>query len=305
MRKLLKLIQDSAGTFTSARGTLMAGALAYYALFSIAPLFVLAITIATRMLGASGTLEVILDQISGFVTPEVAYSIRTMVESYVDNAFGTFPTIISLGIMFFASSVFFVQLKTAINQIWGIASRPDKSIFLLFRTQGLAFASVMTVGLLLITLTLASTILNTISSFLFGKDSFLSETFFFWDFFLSVFILTLIFGLIFKILPDAHISWRDVWLGAVVTAVAFTIGESILGWYLGRSSIFSIYGVASSVLLILVWVYYSAQILLFGAAFTKTFADQFGARIKPNSSSFFIERRFNNYSEEQESRSPN
>jgi membrane protein len=303
MRKLIKLIQESAGTFTSARGTLMAGALAYYALFSIAPLFVLAITVATRVLGASGALETILQQISEFVTPEVAYSIRQMVESYVDNAFNTLPTIISLIVMLFAASIFFVQLKTAINQIWGIGSRPDKSVFLLARTHGLAFASVMTVGLLLVILTLTSTIINTISSFLFGEGSFLSETFLLWDFLFSVLALTLIFSLIFKVLPDAHISWRDVWLGSFVTAVAFTIGESLLGWYLGQTTIFSIYGVASSVLLILVWVFYSAQILLFGAAFTKAYADQYGSRIKPNSASFFIERKYNNQVDEPESRS--
>lgn len=303
MRKLLSLIQESAGTFTSARGTLMAGALAYYALFSIAPLFVLAITVATRVLGASGALETILQQINEFVTPEVAYSIHQMVESYVDNAFNTLPTIISLIVMLFAASIFFVQLKTAINQIWGIGSRPDKSVFLLVRTHGLAFASVMTVGLLLVILTLASTIINTISTFLFGEGSFLSETFLIWDFLFSVLILTLIFGLIFKVLPDAHITWRDVWLGAFVTAVAFTIGESLLGFYLGQSTIFSVYGVASSVLLILVWVFYSAQILLFGAAFTKAYADQFGSHIKPNSASFFIERKYNKKVDEPETRS--
>jgi membrane protein len=289
MRKILYLLQVSIEIFSQSKGTLMAGALAYYALFSISPLLVLTISIATKFLGASQMMNVLMERLTTLVGPMVAGSVMLLLDSYVRNAYSTFPAIISIGIMFFGASIVFVQLKSALNQIWGIAPKPQRGLFLFLRTQGLAFASVMVLGLILVSLTTASTMINSIRQFLFDEESLINQTLPFWDLLFSILLFSLIFSLLFKILPDADVNWRDVWLGGLVTSVAFTIGESLVGIYLSSSGILSLYGIAGSVIAIMIWVFYSAQILLFGAAFTKAYADLHGSHIRPSGASLLVD----------------
>jgi membrane protein len=291
-KKLFSLFENAFNHFSEAKGTLMAAALAYYALFSISPLLVLTISLSRWLLGETGIVDELIRQISAMVTPAVAESLRLLVESYMNNAFQTLPTVISLGIMLFGASIVFVQLKTALNQIWGIVPRPNQNILFLLRTHGLAFASVMTLGLFLVSLTIATTILGSLRTLIFGQESALARTFPALDVLISIVIFTVAFALIFKILPDAQIAWRDVWLGALITAIAFTIGEFFLGLYLSRSSFSSFYGVAGSVIVLMVWIFYSSQILLFGAAFTKAYADLYGETVRPSKSAVLVNNSY-------------
>lgn len=287
-KKLFALFENAYSQFSEAKGTLMAAALAYYALFSVSPLLVLTISLSRWLLGETGIVDELLRRISAMVTPAVSEALRQLVENYMNNAYQALPTFLSLGIMFFGASIVFVQLKTALNQIWGIVPRPNQNILFILRTHGLAFASVMTLGLFLVVLTIGTTIMGSLRVMIFGEQSVLARTFPAVDVLISILLFTFVFGLIFKVLPDAHIAWRDVWLGALFTAIAFTIGEFFLGLYLGRSSFSSFYGVAGSVIVLMVWIFYSSQILLLGAAFTKAFADMFGEKVRPSKSAVLV-----------------
>jgi membrane protein len=289
-KKFLELIKQTFGNFSQANGSLMAAALAYYALFSISPLLVLTVTLSRWILGSTGLIDAFIVQLSTFLPPAVTDTLRNLVESYMNNAFSSFPAIISLAIMLFGASIVFAQLKTALNQIWGLATKPERNLFNFIRTQGLAFASVMFLGFLLVAMTFSTTILNSIRSSLVGNTPLIEFTLPYLDLPLSAVVFTVIFALLFKILPDASVAWKDIWLGALVTAVAFTIGESLLGLYLSRNNFLSAYGVASSLVVLMVWIYYSSQILLFGAAFTKTYAELYGSKLHPNASAMLTKR---------------
>lgn len=291
-KKLVELFKNAFEHFSEANGTLMAAALAYYALFSVSPLLVLTISLSRWLLGETGIVDEIIRRISVLVTPAVAEALRLLVENYMNNAYQALPTFLSLGIMFFGASIVFVQLKTALNQIWGIRPKPDQNLFFILRTHGLAFASVMTLGLFLIALTIATNVLGSLRGEIFGEQSVLTRTFPTLEPVISVALFTVAFALILKILPDAHIAWRDVWLGALITAIAFTIGESLLGLYLSRSSLSSFYGVAGSVIVLMVWIFYSSQILLFGAAFTKAAADMFGDKVRPSKAAILVNNSY-------------
>lgn len=288
MRSIIKLFQDAASNFTQAKGNLMAAALAYYALFSISPLLVLIVSLSRWIFGSTGLVDDILDHIGTLVTPAVADSIKQLLESYINNAYSTLPTIISLAVMFFGASIVFVQLKTALNQIWGVVPRPNNNIFFMLRSQGIGFASVMVLGLLLVSLIIATTIVSSLRAVLFPDSQILFKSFPALEMLLTVLLFTILFALMFKILPDAKIAWKDVWLGGFFTSVLFTIGESLLGFYLNLSSIGTIYGIAGSVIVIMIWIYYSSQIILFGAAFTKSYADQYGKKVRPTNQSILV-----------------
>lgn len=289
-KKFIELIKQTFGNFSQANGSLMAAALAYYALFSISPLLVLTVTLSRWILGSTGLIDAFIVQLSTFLPPAVTDTLRNLVESYMNNAFSSFPAIISLAIMLFGASIVFVQLKTALNQIWGLATKPERNLFNFIRTQGLAFASVMFLGFLLVAMTFSTTILNSIRSSLVGNTPLIDFSLPYLDLPLSAVVFTVIFALLFKILPDASVAWKDIWLGALVTAVAFTIGESLLGLYLSRNNFLSAYGVASSLVVLMVWIYYSSQIMLLGAAFTKTYAELYGSKLRPNASAVFTNR---------------
>lgn len=278
--KFITLLKQTIANFSQANGTLMAAALAYYALFSVSPLLVLTVTLSRWILGSTGVIDALINRLSSFVSPAVADAMRNLVESYMNNAFASLPAILSVAVMLFGASIVFVQLKTALNQIWELTTKPERNVINFLRTQGLAFASVVVLGGLLMAMILGSAILNSARTSLFGETSFLSRALPYLSPLISVLVFTVIFALLFKILPDARLAWKDVWLGALVTAVAFTLGESLLGFYLKQNN-FSVYGVASSVIVVMVWVYYSAQILLVGAAFTKAFADLYGSKLRP------------------------
>lgn len=287
-QKFFELLKQTSANFSQAKGTLMAAALAYYALFSVSPLLVLTVTLSRWILGSTGLIDALINRMSSFVPPAVADALRNLVESYMTNAFSSFPAIISVAVMLFGASIVFVQLKTALNQIWGLTTKPERNVLNFIRTQGLAFAAVVFLGVLLVTITFSTAILNSIRSNLLSETSFFNRAIPYLDLPLSAAAFTVIFALLFKILPDARVAWKDIWLGALATAIAFTIGESLLAFYLSQSNLFTAYGVASSVVVMMVWIYYSSQILLFGAAFTKTYADLYGSKLRPNASAMLV-----------------
>jgi len=257
----------------------LSAALSYYTLFSLAPLLIIAIAVAGFVFGEKAVQGELMGQIQGFVGADSALAIQGMIESARKPSAGVFATVISLVTLVVASTGVFAELQDALNTIWKIKPRTGRGITGAARDRFMSFVLVIGVGFLLIVSLILSAALAAAGKFL---DQLLPGPEFMMhivNFLVSFAVITLLFALMYKVLPDAHIAWDDVWIGAVVTALLFTVGKFLIGMYIGKSAVASTYGAAGSLVVILVWVYYSAMILFFGAEFTFVYANQYGSHI--------------------------
>lgn len=262
----------------------LAAALAYYTIFSIAPLLILVIAIAGLFFDSAAVRDQLMGQIQSLVGSDGADFLRTA----LDNAnrpgqnSGWIATIISLVLLLVGATGVLVQLQIALNEVWEVKADPELGFKNLLRKRLLSLGMLLAIGfLLLVSLVLSSVIAGFSSYFqsiMPGLDSLVQLL----NFVVSFALTTLLFALIYKYVPDVVITWGDVWFGAAVTALLFSIGKFVIGLYLGNSSFGSSYGAAGSVIILLVWVFYSAQILFFGAELTQVFAQRFGSQIRPN-----------------------
>jgi len=268
----------------------LAAALAYYTAFSLAPVLVIAIAIASFLFDQSMVQTRIIEQLRSLLGDNGAELIQEMLTSAQSQESGSFwATVISVGLLILGASGLFIQLQDALNTVWNVVPRPDAGMWRLIRDRLLSFGMVLVIGFLLLVSLLLSAGLSAASS-LFG-DTLLGWALG-WQILNAVVsfgIVALLFGLIYKILPDATISWSDVRVGALITALLFTLGKALIGLYLGNSSVASAYGAAGSFVVLLLWIYYSAQILLFGAEFTQVYANRFGSPIRPDENSVFAD----------------
>lgn len=284
------MFSETAQEWGRANGSMLAAGLAYYTIFSLAPLLVIIVNIAGLILGTSAAEGMLVEQIGGVVTPQVAITIENAIKNLNNANNHGVSTLISAGITLFGASMMFVQLKRAINFLWGLAPEPGQGLFITLRTQLLSLGMVVFMGVLTLLVIGLSTMLlgamRYLQSLAPGLEDLLPHINFgpLFLVFLGLFLIT------FKYLPDAHIAWKDVWLGAGITALLFTIGEFLIGAYLGMANLGSTFGAASSLVLILFWIYYSMQIILFGAKLTQKFADRFGSGIIPSSKAHRFER---------------
>lgn len=266
----------------------LAAALAYYTTFSLAPVLVIVIAVASFLFEQSTVQARIVEQLQGLLGQSGADLVQEMLTSAQANeGDGFWATVISVGLLILGASGLFIQLQDALNTVWNVTPKPDAGIWGLIRDRLLSFGMVLVVGFLLLVSLMLSAGLAAVSSF-FG------DTLFGWalgwqilNAVVSFGVITLLFALIYKVLPDATVSWRDVRVGAAMTALLFTLGKSLIGLYLGSSSVASAYGAAGSFVVLLLWIYYSAQILLFGAEFTQVYANRFGSDIRPNEHAVF------------------
>ncbi|MGH2415092.1 MAG: YihY/virulence factor BrkB family protein, partial [Microcystaceae cyanobacterium] len=259
----------------------LAAALAYYTIFSIAPLLIIAIAIAGSVFGEDAARGEITKQIQSLVGRSGAEVIETMINNANQPDVKSFASLVGVVLLIIGSSGVFAQLQEALDQVWNIQPRQTLSIGELIRKRVLSFSMVLAIGFLLLVSLIFSATLSGFSSL---GDSLLPGLDFIWqllNFGLSFVLITLLFALMYKFLPDVEITWRDVWMGATLTALLFSIGKWVLGLYLGQGSFGSAYGAAGSLVIVLVWVYYSAQILLFGAEFTQVYSRRFGSKIVP------------------------
>lgn len=260
----------------------LGAALAYYSMFSIAPLLIIAIGIAGLIFGQDAAEGQIVGQIGETVGTGVAEAVQGMVQSASSPRAGTIATIVGIVMLFFGASGVFGQLQDALNTIWKVAPRPGRGIKGFLKDRFWSFTMVLGIAFLLLVSLVLTTALEAISKFI--SPECLAGGLCLWQVvnaLLSFVTITVLFGLTFKVLPDAKVAWRDVWVGAATTALLFTLGKYLIGLYLGRSSLTSAYGAAGSLVLVLVWIYYSAQIFLFGAEFTRVYAQYSGTRIEP------------------------
>ena len=259
----------------------MGASLAYYTLFAIAPILLVATAIAGLVFGAEAVRGEIVGQLDQLVGREGAVAVQGLLEGAAQRRAGIVATVIG-GIAFLvAATGAFLELQVAFNTIWRVKPNPDAQFYAFVMDRVRSFGLVVAIGFLLLVslaVTAALAALNAWLSTLAPASALL------WTIvntLVSIVVTTGLFAWLFRFLPDVRLRWRDVTTGAVVTAVLFTIGQQLIGLYLGQSSTASSYGAAGSMMILLLWVYYSCQILLFGAEFTRVWAARHGAKVKP------------------------
>jgi membrane protein len=255
----------------------LGAALAYYTIFSMAPLLVLVIAIAGLVFGRDAAQGEIVGQLKGTIGDAGAKTIEDMIARASQPASGITATVISLVTMFFGASTTFGQLQSSLNKIWDV-KRSRRGVRGQVQRRMVAFAMILAIGILLFLTLAASAALSGAHGWLDQYFPVLSEVLPLVNATLSFAVVTALFAMIFKVLPDTRIEWRDVWAGAAVTAILFTIGKAGIGVYLGRAGVTSVYGAAGSLVLILLWIYYSAQLLFLGAEFTEVWSRRRGSR---------------------------
>jgi membrane protein len=253
----------------------LGAALAYYTVFSLAPVLVIVIAVAGAVFGPEAAQGEIVGQIRGLVGEEGAAAIQSLIQSASRQGAGLRATTIGLLVLLFGSTSAFSQLQSALNTIWEVPPQAHGGLWAMVRARFLSFAAVLGTGFLLSVSLVLSAAVAAFGRFGWGWMPGIGRVLELADFLGSLVVHTLLFAMIFKLLPDVAIRWRDVWLGAAVTAGLFSVGKLVIGLYLGTSELGAAYGAAGWVILVLAWVYYSAQIVLFGAELTRAFQGPF------------------------------
>jgi membrane protein len=258
--------------------------IAYYAIFSIPGLLVLIIAIAGYFFGADAVNQNLMAQISETIGSETALQIQDILSKSNTEKSTVWGSIIGISILIIGATGVFVELQKTLNLIWNVKVKPQNGIWLVLKSRLFSFGLILAIAFLLTISLVISTVLVAISNYIHFESSQIMMTFYgILNFIISLAVISALFAMIFKILPDAKIEWKHVWLGSLVTGLLFTIGKMALAYYFGKANPASAYGAASSVILILLWVSYSSMILFFGAEFTAAYAKMYSGTIAPTS----------------------
>lgn len=275
-----------------ANASAMGAAVAFYTIFAIAPLFILTLALAGVVFGHEAAQGQVFEEISKLIGKSGSQSVQSILEAANQPKASLFATIVGFTTLFIGANSVFIQLQQALNAIWNVRAK-SSGIRKFFRYRFLSFLALLGIGFILLVSLIISAALDAVSKWMHGivpAHYFILKCI---DFGTSMGIVTLLFAMIFKMLPDVRIAWRDVWVGSLITALLFTVGKFLLGAYLGRSSLSSAYGAVGSFVVVLLWVYYSAQILLFGAAFVRVYADRYGSSSRLGPRAEFLNNRPN------------
>ncbi len=275
------LLKETFKEFMEDKAMRLSAALAYYSVFSLAPLLIISISIAGAIFGEDAARGAIKYQLSGAIGSESALAVQEMIDSANKSGSNVLMTIVGFAILFVTASGVFAQLKDAMNTVWDLEPKPGQGIKGLVKGRLMALSMVLVIGFLLLVSLVLSTATAAMTDWLGNALPIPGFIFQVLSFAVSIAVVTLLFAMIFKILPDAEVQWRDVWSGALLTAALFSVGKLLLALYLGREGAASAYGAAGALILLLSWVYYSANILLLGAEFTQVYARRRGRRIQP------------------------
>lgn len=287
----LIIVRDAFRLWLDQNAFSYAGSLAFYTLFSLAPCIIIAVTIIGMVLGEEAVQGELVAQFQEVIGPGAAEAVEQAVAQSRIEASGVLPTLLGIGALVVGATTVFAQMQFSLNTLWGVTANPDRNSLLRFLKQRLlSLAVVLGIGfVLLVSLVLGiimRTLLHYTSDWLPADESILATG----EMSVSLVVITLFFATIFKVLPDVVIGWRDVMIGAAVTAVLFSIGRYAIAAYLAYTATASTYGAAGSLVLILLWVYYSSLILLFGAAFTRVQLEARGAPIIPRDLAVRVQR---------------
>jgi membrane protein len=274
------LVRETFNQWQTDKAPTLGAALAYYTVFSLAPLLVIALAVAAFFFGEDAASGEMQTQLQGLLGDEGATAVESLLASAKQPESGIWASILGVATLLFGASGVFGQLQQSLNTVWRVPTEKGGGLWRTIRLRFLSFTMVLGIGFLLLVSLVVSAVLSGITTSVgLGTDarSVFAQAV---NVAVSMATITFLFAMIFKMLPEVRISWRDVWLGALVTAGLFTLGKQLIGMYLGRASIGSAYGAAGSVVIVLLWAYYSAQILLFGAEFTRAYSVHFGSHRK-------------------------
>lgn len=269
----------------------MSAALAYYTVFSIAPMMIVVITLCDIFYGRNAIEGTIYGQIKSFVGEQAALQIQQLIRNATVSRDISWASVVGIVALIFAATGVFAEIQDSINLIWHLKAKPKKGWVKMLVNRLLSFSMVVVLGFIL----LVSLVVNALLDALVKEIMrFVPEGTFYVTYLVNMLltfaIISFLFGVIFKVLPDAKIKWKDVRMGAFTTAILFMIGKFVIGYYLGKTKVTSSYGAAGSVVIILLWVYYSATILYIGAAFTRAYAQFTGRHIYPNDYAVWIQQ---------------
>ncbi|MFD2189918.1 YihY/virulence factor BrkB family protein [Pistricoccus aurantiacus] len=286
-----KILQNSIALWLERNAFSYAGSLAFYTLFSLAPTIIIAVTVIGLVLGENAAQGQIVAQLQGTIGTDAAQAIQNAVAQSRIEESGIFPTLFGVGALLIGATTVFAQMQFSLNTIWGVVPKPTGNSALIFlKSRVLSLAVVVSIGFIMLVSLVAGvvlrTILNQAQNIVPAVGMIAGST----EFLLSLAVIAALFAAIFKILPDVVLSWKDVLIGAIVTAVLFAIGRYGIAAYLAYTATASTYGAAGSVVLILLWVYYSSLILLFGAAFTKCHLLARGKKIRPRNTAVVVKQ---------------
>jgi membrane protein len=277
--QVVALVREAFDDWNEDNAPRLGAALSYYTIFSIAPLLLISIAVAGLVFGHDAAQGRIVGEIRGLVGDQAAQAIQAMIENAHQPGQGVMATVFGAVTLVFGAGGAFNELRGALDVVWEIPPRQGRGIMGMVRERLASFAMVLVVGFLLLVSLVVSAALSAlrVTGTFPGSPVVLEIV----NDVVSIGVIAVLFALIFKYLPDAHppVAWKDIWIGALITAVLFTLGKFGLGLYLGRSSVGSAYGAAGSLVLLLVWVYYSSQILFFGAEVTQVYARRHGSRL--------------------------
>lgn len=284
------LLKETASGWDEDNVARLAASLAYYTLLSIAPLIILAVAVTGLAFGEEAARQHIAGELAGVVGRGAAEAIESIAKNARTPGTGVLSLIVGLTVLLFGASGVFGELQSALNTVWGVAPKPGRGIWGLVKDRFFSFTLVLGVAFMLLVSLVVSAALTWVGQ-VFASS--LPGGALVWqvlNFCISLAVVTALFALMFKKLPDVEIRWRDVWVGAAVTAGLFTLGKFGLGLYLGSAGVSSAYGAAGSIVALVIWVYYSAQVLLVGAEFTEAYARHFGSTIRPDKKAVLLEK---------------
>jgi membrane protein len=282
LNTVLSLLRETFNEWQQDKVPILAAALSYYMIFSIAPLLILVIAVLGFIVGEQIAQEEVFTKLESVVGAENAVSIQTVLKNQFSPSSNIRATLVAIATILFGATTVFAQLKQALNMIWGVQPKPGRGLKDFIKTRILSIFMVLGIGLILLLSLIISSVLSGTSEIL---EKYLFIPSFIWslvDLAISFGLITLLFAQIYRVLPDVKIAWKDVGVGAAMTAVLFIIGKSVISLYLGQSSIASAYGAAGSFVVLLMWIFYSTQIFLFGAEFTQVWSRRYGSQIRPN-----------------------
>jgi membrane protein len=276
--QIWSLLKDAASDWVEDKAPQLGAALAFYSVLSVTPLLIIAISIASLVYGEEAARGQILVQAENMVGTEGALAIREMLEHAQKPGSGMFATVFGVATLLLGASGVFGQLQDAMNTIWEVPAKEGNSIWNFVHARFLSFAMVLGTGFLLLVSLILSALISGSGEYLSGQIQGLEPIMHLATGLVTFLLVSILFAMIFKLLPDTRVEWEDVWIGAVLTAALFTIGKLAIGVYLGKSGLSSAYGAAGSLVVLVLWIYYSAQILFFGAELTQAYARRFGSR---------------------------
>jgi membrane protein len=281
-QKFWQALKRAIDQFSSDNALSLAAALSFYLVLSLAPLVVVTLSVAGLVWGQQAASREMVTQVQKFVGTSGAEAIQSIIAHANQPRRGTIALILGIIAALFGATGVFVQLQYSLDTIWNVKPNPDRGIIGVFWDRLISLVMVLLIGVLLLAMLVFSAVLTTVNTHL---RSVVPSAGWQWqivDFLVSLAVVTLLFAVIFKFLPHVRIRWRRVWLGAFLTGLLFTIGKFLIGIYLGYSGVGSAYGAAGSLVVVLVWVYYSSLILFFGAELTQVHAQAAGERIEPS-----------------------